>query len=106
MGTMSAKVHVELVTVCLQLHVTFVTCLSATWVSIYMLFVQPSCYVTRQLWACSLSPGCLAAWLPGCQACELVARLGVWFRLTLSASLSLVVCPCCQSTSCLPPVCP
>jgi len=51
---MSAKVHVELVTVCLQLHVTFVTCLSATWVSVYMLFVQPSCYVTRQL----------SVWLP------------------------------------------
>ena len=43
--------------------------LSATWVSVYMLFVQPSCYVTRQLWACSLSPGCLAAWLPSLCAC-------------------------------------
>ena len=83
MGTMSAKVHVELVTVYLQLHVTFVTCLSATWVSVYMLFVQPSCYVTRQL---------SVTWLPDCQACELGARLGLWFCLTLSASFHMAVC--------------
>jgi len=92
---MSAKVHVDLVTVCFQLHLCH---LPVCHLGVCLHAVCPASLLCH-----SAAMGLLSvAWLPGCHAYELVARLGVWFCLTLSASLLLVVYP---STSCLP-VCP